>query len=127
MVRLGGWKGGEVRLGAPKLTGGQAREMRVLRSLGLYSIAALAELYGVSKAAAGCVVHGESFPDAGGPIERVGSAEYWTKRRHPEHGSPSMYAAGCRCDKCGEANRVRCREWRVQRGRGAGRGVHGDV
>jgi len=92
--------------------------MRVLRAAGLYSFAALAELYDVAVSTAERVVHGRTFPEAGGPVEPPGMRACWTRRRHPDHGDASMYARGCRCDRCSEANRVRCREWRAQRGSG---------
>jgi hypothetical protein len=123
---MGGGRDGEGGLGAVRLTAVEVREMRVLRALGLFSFAALGELYGVSASTAERVARGRTYRGVGGPVEPLGVV-CWTRRRRPAHGEASMYAAGCRCDSCSEANRRRCREWRGRRGSGSGRGVHGDA
>jgi hypothetical protein len=110
----------------PKLSDDEARELRIMRATMMLSFQALADMYEITETTAQVIVHGKRYRDAGGPIEEVGTVEHWTKRKHAAHGSTSMYASGCRCAVCSEANKIRCRKWRKKTGYGprASRGVH---
>jgi hypothetical protein len=105
----------------PRINADTAKELRIMRATMQLSFQALAELYDVGESAVQSAVHGRTFPDAGGPIEPPGTCENWTKRKPAKHGSTSMYAKGCRCEPCAEANRERCKDWRAEVNYGSSR------
>lgn len=94
-----------------RLSPAEAREVRILRATG-FTFQDLADVYGVCKTAISKVVHGETHPWAGGPIEpNIPLAD----REPPAHGTPGRYGPhhGCRCDICRAGNAERCRQGRA--------------
>jgi hypothetical protein len=88
-----------------QLSGPEAREARILCGCG-FSFRSVALLYGVSPSAIAKLVHGETYPDVGGPVRpRIAPAD----RARPDHGDFLCYRQGCRCPQCREANAARCR------------------
>lgn len=96
-----------------RLTGGEAREARILRATG-FTFRDLGDLYGLSPSAISKLIHGKTYAWAGGPVEpKLPLGE----RPPPEHGMPGRYGPGhrCRCDICRAANTARSRRDRARR------------
>lgn len=94
---------------ARHLSPDDARDARVLRASG-FTIADLADLYGLSPGSVSKLIHGRSYMDAGGPVQ-LSAPRKGVKL--PAHGTPGRYSYHrCRCAACKAANAERCRKWR---------------